>query len=67
MHETLEIWVPVERGRKVSLPPVRGRGRRLPLRKDFRNRAEVIRAKAKMGHLVRQDRRYVIYADSRDI
>ena len=46
----------VARGRKVSLPPIRERGRRLMLCKDFRNRDEVIRAKAKIGHLVRQDR-----------
>ena len=54
-------------GRKFSLSPVQERGRRLLLCKDFRNRVEVIRAKAKMGHLVRQDMRYVISADSRDI
>ena len=29
--------------------------------------AEVIRAKAKMGHLVRQDKRYVISTDNLDI
>ena len=48
--------VPVARGRRVGLLPVRERGRRLLLRKDFRNRAEVIRAKAKMRYLVRQGR-----------
>ena len=56
MHGALGMRVPVTRGRRVSLLPVRKRGRRVLVRKDFRNRAEVIRAKAKMGHLVRQDR-----------
>ena len=56
MHEALEIRVLVARGRRVSLPLVWERGRRILLSKDFRNRAEVIRAKAKIGHLVRQDR-----------
>ena len=37
-------------------PSLRKRQFWLLLRKDFRNRAKVIRAKAKMGHLVRQDR-----------
>ena len=48
----------VARGKRVSLLPVQERGRRLLFCKDFRNRAEVIkaRAKAKIGHLVRQDR-----------
>ena len=31
----------------------RERGRRLLLRKDFKDKAEVIRAKAKVGHLVK--------------
>ena len=56
MHEALGMRVLVARGRRVSLLPIRERGRRLLLRKDFRNRAEVIRAKAKIGHLVWQDR-----------
>ena len=56
MHETLGIWVLVARERRVSLLPVRERGRRLFLRKDFRNRDEIIRAKAKIEHLVRQAR-----------
>ena len=56
MHEALEIWVLVARGRRVSLLPVRERGISLFLHKDFRNRDEIIRAKAKIGHLVRQDR-----------
>ena len=56
MHEALGMQVLVVRGGRVSLLPVRERGRRLLLRKDFRNKAEVIRAKAKIGHLVRLDR-----------
>ena len=54
--EASRIWVLVLSGRRVSLLLVRERGRRLLLHKDFRNRVEVIRAKAKIGHLVRQDR-----------
>ena len=56
MHEALGMQVLVVRGGRVSLLPVRERGRRLMLHKDFRNKAEVIRAKAKIGHLVRLDR-----------
>ena len=66
-HGALRMRVSVARGRKFNLPPVQERGRRLLLLKDFRNKAEVIRAKAKMGHLVKQDRRYIIYADRQDI
>ena len=43
-------------GRRASLLLVRERGRRVLLRRDFWNRPEVIRAKAKIGYLVRQDR-----------
>ena len=50
MHEPLGMRVLVARGRRVSLLLVRERGRRLLLRKDFRNRAEIIKAKAKIGH-----------------
>ena len=56
MHEALGMRVLVARGRRVSLLPVQEIGRRLLLHKDFRNKVEVIRAKAKIGHLVRQDR-----------
>ena len=56
MHEALGMRVLVVRGRSVSLLLVQERDRRLLIRKDFRNRAEVIRAKAKIGHLVRRDR-----------
>ena len=56
MHEALEMRVLVARGRRVSLLLVQERGRRLLLRKDFKNRAEVIGVKAKIGHLVRQGR-----------
>ena len=56
MHEALKMQVLVARGMRVNLLLVRERGRRLLLHKDFRNRAEVIRAKAKIEHLVRQDR-----------
>ena len=67
MHEALGMQVLVARGRRVILLPIQERGRRLLLFKDFRNRAKVIRAKAKIGHLVKQDRCYVISADSLDI
>ena len=67
MLGALGIRVIVARGKRVSLLLVRERGTRLLLRKDFRNRAELIRAKAKIGHLVRQGKQYVIYADSLDI
>ena len=56
MHEVLGMRVLVARGRRVILLLVWERGKRLLLRKDFRNRAEVIKAKAKIGHLVKQDR-----------
>ena len=56
----------VARGRRVSLLPVQERGRRLLLHKDFRNMAEVIKGKAKIGHLVKQDKGYVISVDSLD-
>ena len=56
MHEALGMLVLMARGRRVNLLPVGERGRRLLLRKDFRNRVEVIRAKAKIGHLVRQEK-----------
>ena len=54
MHEALGMQVLVARGRRVRLLLVREIGKRILLLKDFRNRAEVI--KAKIGHLVRQDR-----------
>ena len=56
MHVALGMQVLVARGSRVSLLLVQERGKRLLLRKDFKNRAEIIRAKAKIGHLVRQNR-----------
>ena len=54
--EASRIWVLVLRGRKIHLLPTRERSRRLLFRKDIQDRAEAIRTKAKMGHLVRQGR-----------
>ena len=65
-YEASKIWVLVLRGRKIHLLPTRERSRRLLFRKDIQDRVEVIRTKAKMGHLVRQGRQCVIYADSLD-
>ena len=48
--------VPVLRGRKNHLLPTRERSRRLLFSKNPKDRAKVIRTKARMGHLVRQDR-----------
>ena len=56
MEDAQSMRVLVAKGRRVSLLLVRKRGRRFLLHKDFRNRAEVIKAKAKIGHLVRRDR-----------
>ena len=44
------------RGLKAILLLVRERNRRLSVRKDFRDRAATIRAKARSGPLVRQNR-----------
>ena len=59
------IWVLVLRGREINLPPVRERRRRLLVRKG--SRAAIIRARYKVGLLVRQDRWYVLTASSPDI
>ena len=56
----------VKRGGRASLPPAWGRSRELLFRKDFRDKAEVIRAKAKMGHLARRGRRHAITDTSLD-
>ena len=56
----------VLRGRKIQLLPTRERSRRLLFHKDIQDRAKVIRTKARMGHLVKQGLRCVIYADSLD-
>ena len=56
MHEALGMRVLVARGR-ISLLLVRGRGRRLLLHTSFRT-------KARIGHLVSQDRGYVSFVDS---
>ena len=52
----LGMRVLVVRGR-ISLLLVRGRGRRLLLHTSFRTRVRI-------GHLVSQGRRYIIYVDS---
>ena len=51
-----KIWVLVLRGRKIHLLPTKERNIRLMFLTDLKNRAKVIRTKARMGHLVRQGR-----------
>ena len=65
-YEASKIWVLVLRGRKIHLLPTRERSRRLPFSKDIQDEVEIIRTKARMGHLVRQGRLCVISADSLD-
>ena len=55
-YETSKIRVLVLRGRKIHLLPTRERSRRLLFRMDLKDRAKVIKTKARMGHLVRQGR-----------
>ena len=56
-HGISGMWVLLKREGRASLPPAWGRSRELLFRKDFRDKVEVIRAKAKMGHLARRGRR----------
>ena len=65
-YEASKIWVLVLRRRKIHLLLTRERNRRLLFLMDLKDRAKVIRTKARMGHLVRQGRRDVISADSLD-
>ena len=65
-YEASKIWMLILRGRKIHLLPTRERNKRLLFRIDLKDRAKVIRTKARMGHLIRQGRRYVIYADNLD-
>ena len=60
-YEASKIWVLVLRGRKIHLLPTQERSRRLLFRKDIWDST-----KARMGHLVKQGRRCVIYVDSLD-
>ena len=55
-YETSKIWVLVLRGRKIHLLLIRERSIRLLFRTDLKDRAEVIRTKARMGQLVRHGR-----------
>ena len=48
-YEASKIWVPVLRERNIHLLPTRERKRRLLFRTDLKDRAKVIRTKAKMG------------------
>ena len=65
-YEASKIWVLVLRGRKIHLLPTGERNIRLLFRTDLKDRAKVIRTKAKMGHLVRQGKLYVISIESLD-
>ena len=65
-YEASKIWVLILRGKKIHLFPIRERSRRLMFLKDIQDKAKVIRTKARMRHLVRQGRRYVISTDSLD-
>ena len=53
-YEASKIWVLVLRGRKIHLYPTQKKSRRLLFRTDLKDRAKVIRTKARMGHLVRR-------------
>ena len=53
-HEAFRTWVSAARGGRVILFLVRERSRGLLVRVGFR--AAAIKAKAKMGHLVKQDK-----------
>ena len=59
------MLVLVARGRRVSLLLAPKRSQRLLVHKGFR--AATIRAKVRLGLLVRRDRRFVISAISLDI
>ena len=48
-YETSKIWVLVLRGRMIHLLPTRERNRRLLFHTDLKDRAKVIRTKARMG------------------
>ena len=50
------MWVLVRKRERISLLLARGRSRGLFLNEDFKDRAEVIRAKAKLRHLARRDK-----------
>ena len=56
MHGVSEMRVLVARGRRVSLLLVRERGKRRLLLECFRDGVAVIRAKARPGLSVNQDR-----------
>ena len=55
-YEASKIWVLVLRGRKIHLVPTRERNRRLMFRTDLKDKAKVIKSKARIGHLVGQGR-----------
>ena len=55
-YEASKIWVLVLKGKKIHFLSIQERSRRLLFRKDIQDGADVIRTKAKMGHLVRQGR-----------
>ena len=55
-HGASVIRVLVRRRGRISLLLARGRSRELLLHEDFRDMAEVIKVKAKSGHLVKRGR-----------
>ena len=56
MHGAPEMQVLMARGRMTSLLPNRERSRRLLVHEDLKDGAAIIRAKAKLGLPVCQDR-----------
>ena len=56
MHRASVMRVLVRRRWRISLLLARGISRGLLLHKDFRDKTEVVRGKAKSGHLARRGR-----------
>ena len=56
IHEALEMRVLVARGWRTSLLLVRERSRRILIHEDFKDGAVAIRAKARSGLRINQDR-----------
>ena len=53
-YEASKIWVLVLKGSEIHLLPTRERSRRLLFLTNLKDRAKVIRIKARMRNLVRQ-------------
>ena len=67
MHGVSKIRVLVARRVRISLLLVRGKGRRLLLREDFRDWVAAIGAKGRPGLPVRWDKRSIFSSNSLDI